>query len=100
MTYRVLYAEQFHEKLNDQLTYFADQGVPESRVSNWLRGLLFQMDSFERNPERYAVAEVESDIEGIELRRLVYGDYLILYHVEENLREVQIYGFRHAARLP
>lgn len=99
MSYRVLYAEQFRRQLNEQLDYFEQEGAPPERVSNWLNEMLLLMDGLEESPLRFPVANAESEIEGIELRRVVFGRYLIFYHVHEKLREVQVYGFRHGARL-
>lgn len=44
--------------------------------------------------------QLDEQLEGVELRRVVFGVYLIVYRVEEKNQEVQVYGFRHAARLP
>ena len=100
MSYRVLYAEQFRRQLIEQLDYFDQEGAPRERISNWLNELLLLMDGLEEAPLRFPVAIVESEIERIELRRAVFGRYLIFYHVHEEQREVQVYGFRHGARLP
>ena len=100
MSYRVLYAEQFRRQLNEQLDYFEQEGAPAERISNWLNEMSLLMDGLEESPLRFPVANVESEIEGIELRRVVFGRYLIFYHVHEQQQEVQVYGFRHGARLP
>lgn len=100
MNYRVLYAEQFRRQLNAQLDFFEREGAPSERISNWLNELLLLMDGLVKSPLRFPVADVESGIEGIELRRVVFGAYLILYHVDDHQQEVQVYGFRHGAKLP
>lgn len=100
MSYRVLYAEQSRRQLNEQLDYFEQEGAPTERVSNWLNELLLLMDGLEESPLRFPVATVETEIEGIELRRVVFGRYLIFYHVQEQQQEVWVYGFRHGARVP
>lgn len=100
MSYRVLYAEQFRTQLNEQVDYFEQEGAPTARISNWLNELLLLMDGLEESPLRFPVATAETEIEGIELRRVVFGRYLIFYRVEETKKEVQVYGFRHGARLP
>ena len=99
MSYRVFYAEQFRVQLVEQLKYFAHEGTPQERISNWLNGMLLMMDSLEELPLRFSVAETESGIEGITLRRVVFGAYLIFYRVDDEHEEVQVYGFRHGARL-
>ncbi len=96
--YRVLYTEQFHQELDEQLAYFAQQGAPETRVAGWLSELLDLVDSLSESPHRFAVAEPESAARGFELRRVTFGDYLAFYFVDEARREVQLLGFRHGAR--
>ena len=100
MRYRVLYTDQFHEALDAQISYFMDQGAPETRVTNWLNKLLDLMDSLDVSPTRFPIAELESMIAGLELRRVVFGNYLAFYHVDDVKYEVQLLGFRHSARLP
>lgn len=89
MSYRVLYAEQFRNQLDEQLTYLEHEGAPKGRISDWLNELLALMDSLDESPLRYPIAAIESGIEGIELRRVVFGRYLIFYRVEEAQQEVQ-----------
>lgn len=98
MTYRVLYTEQFHDDLDAQLTYLVQQGAPERRVAAWLADLLDVVDRLSESPHRFAVAEPESTARGVELRRVVFGDHLAFYRVDEELREVHLLGFRHGAR--
>jgi hypothetical protein len=70
--YRVVYTEQFHAALDAQLTYFTEQGAPETRIANWLSELLDRVDSLNEPPHRFAVDEARG--------------------------EVQLLGFRHGAR--
>lgn len=100
MSYRVLYTDQFHEALEAQLSYFTEQATPELRVANWLNELLDLMDSLDESPKRFPVADLESSIVGLELRQVVFGNYLAFYSVNDKKREVQLLGLRHAARRP
>ncbi len=100
MSYRVLYADQFHAAIDEQLGYFASQGAPESRTAGWLRDLLKIVDSLDASPLRYPIAEPESTVEGAEVRRIVFGDYLLFYHVDEKREQVFLLGFRHSAKAP
>jgi plasmid stabilization system protein ParE len=97
-TYRVLYTETFHEELDAQLAYLAEQGAPESRVSGWLSELLELVDSLAESPRRYPVAGPESVARGVEIRRVPFGGYLAFYLVDDAHQEVQLLGFRHGAR--
>ena len=100
MSYRVLYTDQFHEALEAQLSYFTEQATRELRVANWLNELLDLMDSLDESPKRFPVADLESSIVGLELRQVVFGNYLAFYSVNDKKREVQLLGLRHAARRP
>lgn len=100
MSYRVLYTEQFHDALDAQVEYFVKRNVPQSRIASWLNDLLHLMDSLDELPERYPVASAESALSGVELRKVVFGDYLAFYHVDHSNRVVHLLGFRHGARLP
>ena len=95
MSYRVLFAQQFQKQLNELLDHFEQEDAPRERVSAWLNEIMLLLDGLEESPLRFPVATDESDIAGIALRRVVFGRYLIFYHVEETRQEVQIYGFRH-----
>ncbi len=100
MSYRVLHTDQFHQALEAQLEHFANEGAPRERIAAWLTALLDLMDSLDAMPRRYPVAALESDIMGAEVRKIVFGHYLAFYRVDEEKREVQLLGLRHAARRP
>ena len=100
MSYRVLYTDQVHEALDAQLSYFTEQDVPEIRVADWLNELLDVIDSLDESPKRFPVADLESSIVGVELRQVVFGNYLAFYLVNDKQREVQLLSFRHEARRP
>jgi len=100
MSYRVLHTAQFHAALEAQLEYFLAEGAPAARISVRLEELLELMDSLDALPQRFPVAELESAIAGIELRKAVFGNYLSFYHIDDEKREVQLLGFRHGARWP
>lgn len=100
MSYRVLYTEQFHDALDAQVEYFIKRDVPQSRIASWLNDLLYLMDSLDELPERYPVAPTESALSGVELRKVVFGNYLAFYHIDRKNLLVHLLGFRHGARLP
>lgn len=100
MNYRVLYTEQFHDAIDAQLRYFAEQSMAQSRVSGWLTDLFDLVDGLDRFPRRFPISEIETAVKGLELRKVAFGDYLIFYHIDDDLSTVQILGLRHGARLP
>ena len=99
MSYRVVYAEQFHEALDAQLEYLVKQGAPQTRVAAWLTELLDLVDGLEEFPRRWPVAEPESAARRAEIRKITFGDYLVFYRADDQERVVLILGMRHGARL-
>ncbi len=50
-------------------------------------------------PDRYDLA-AEGRYCSYEVRRLLIGDYLAAYHVDESSQVVTVLSFRHGSRLP
>lgn len=98
MTYRVVYTETFHAGLETQLAWFQEQGAPEPRIARWLGELLDLVDSLSEFPDRFAVAQPESIVSGVEVRFVPFGDYLAFFVIDTDRCEVQLLSFRHGAR--
>ena len=98
MTFRVVLTETVVQAIDAQLSYFDAQGAPGDRVGGWLDDLLAAIDSLSQWPERYPVAEIESAVAGMELRKLNFGDYLVFYHVRSEKSLVEVLSLRHGAR--
>ncbi len=49
---------------------------------------------------RNAIAELESSRLGFAVRRLVFGDHLVFYRINEDEKAIEVLSFRHAARRP
>lgn len=96
--YRVVYTDAVHEAMGDVLTYLRDQHVHDDTIDNWFTHLFYLIDSLGEFPRRYPIAESESLFDGIEIRRAVYGEYLIFYHVDDVRQTVEVRGFRHGKR--
>lgn len=66
----------------------------------WYQSLFDTILTLRENPKRHPVAEMMSVVLGLEVRKLVIGNYLIFYHVDDNDLIVSVVRFRHAARRP
>jgi len=69
-------------------------------ASMWLERLWDKIKSMENFPHRNPVVEQEGQALGFEVRKLLFGNYLILYRIDEAEQRVEVIRFRHAARLP
>lgn len=68
-------------------------------ADRWLDAVYDEINTLRYMPNRYEPAE-EGKGRSYEVRRLVIGDYLALYHLDESGRIVSILSFRHGSRLP
>ncbi len=50
-------------------------------------------------PHRFGLAEEDAH-RSYEIRRLIFGNYLAIYTIDEVRKTVKVVGFRHGARLP
>ena len=69
-------------------------------ASLWFDGLWEKIQSLDTFPHRHPIAASESQAFDIEVRKLVFGNYLLLYTIDERNAHVEAVQFRHAARLP
>jgi len=65
----------------------------------WAGRVYSAIDTLQTLPRRYGFAPEQVYVD-YELRALVIGDYLALYHVDDLSMTVRVLGFRHGARLP
>lgn len=100
MKYRVRMSPAVLEALQYQVTYLREQGAPASRVDAWLNDLLAAMDSLEQMPRRYPLAEAMSRAFGAEVHRLLRGDYVLFFRVDDATAMVDLLAFRHGRQAP
>ena len=98
MTYRVLYTESVRADIAAHVRYLQDQQVSPEVIENWFAGLFDLIDSLYQWPLRYPVAEPESRAMGFEVRKIIYGRYLVFYRVDQAQHLVEVLAFRHGAR--
>lgn len=96
--YSVEITEQTFEIIRSFARYIAfEQKAPHS-AKLWLEGLWDAVDSLEKWPKRCGFAP-ENDYRLYEIRKLNYGDYLLLFTIDESKHIVYIIGFRHGKQL-
>lgn len=98
--YRVLYTDTVIQALDKQIEYMKDEMVDEKVISSWMNRLLDSVDSLESFPNRCPIAEKESEIKGFTIRKLIFGDYITCFQVNEKQKCVEVLSFRHGAKLP
>ena len=58
-----------------------------------------QLDTLDQSPQRFGLAE-ESGHRNYSIHRLIIGDYLAIYTIDEEEFVVKVIGFRHGRQLP
>jgi plasmid stabilization system protein ParE len=95
MTHKVIILAEAAREAEAAYTYIAEH-APETAVDLYNR-LLDAMFSLEMLPNRHPIAP-ESEFLDREARQLIYGNYRILYVVEDRPKVVRILHVRHGAR--
>jgi len=98
MTYRVVTSPDVQQTLDRCTEYLVQNGAGPDRVHHWLSGIFDLIDELAEFPRRYPVTPTPPGDLDYELRRAVYGDYLLFYTVSESERLVTILTFRHGMR--
>lgn len=97
-TYAVRLTLSAEQEIDEQVRFIAAD--KPNAATNWLERLSDAISDLGYLPERNPVSESESASEGCEVRKLVFGNYFIYYHIVEKENAVDVLRFRHAARLP
>ncbi len=97
-TYVVIVAKTATLAMDEQARLImADKPIAAAK---WIDRLWDKIESLETFPHRNPVSEEESRVLGFEVRKLLFGAYLIFYRIQEEKVRVEVVRFRHAARLP
>jgi hypothetical protein len=64
-----------------------------------LRQVWDAVDGLETMPNRHNLAEEDAFVP-YEVRRVIVGNYFLLFTIDEPARAVWVIGFRHGGRLP
>jgi toxin ParE1/3/4 len=98
MKYSVEITDSAYEAILAHARYIAVDCQAPLNASRWLEKLWDAIDALEQMPERHNLAP-ESAYKNYEVRRVLLGDYMILFTIDQPARKVWVIGFRHGSRL-
>ncbi|XAL98933.1 type II toxin-antitoxin system RelE/ParE family toxin [Phycisphaeraceae bacterium D3-23] len=97
MTYRLIFAPSFEEDVQEKIDWLRGQGAAERVIEAWFVKLYRQLESLTDLPRSYPVDATYTAEVGRESRKISFKDHLVLYQVDETLREVSVIAFVHGA---
>ena len=97
--YRVVVTSLTTDKIAECAAYIAGQSGSLDVADRWIDKVFDAIDGLDFFPQRFGLAEEDAHRE-YEIRRLIIGNYLALYNIDNESKTVRVIGFRHAARLP
>ena len=96
MTYRVITPPGVENQILDQAFYIARDSI--DHALQWEQKLQQRIETIGELPRSNPVSEKESQAAGYEIRKLVFGDYLIFYRIDDAIDTVYILAFMHGAQ--
>ncbi|HEY8751801.1 MAG TPA: type II toxin-antitoxin system RelE/ParE family toxin [Tepidisphaeraceae bacterium] len=99
MKYTVEITESALETIHAQARYIAIDCQSPLNAGRWLEQIWDAIDALAQSPTRHNLAP-ENDFKFYEVRRVLVGQYLILFTVSDETHTVWVIGFRHGSRLP
>lgn len=100
MTYRVVIPTTVLDAIDAQMAYLREQGAPPDRLDGWFMRLFDLIESLDRLPKRFPIAEAVSTATGEEVRRMNFGEYAVFFRVLDSRRIVELLAFRHGRQRP
>ncbi len=99
MSYDVKLTPIARAQILEQARYIAVDCDAPLNAEHWLDDVLTSADTLADFPQRCTLAP-ENKLREYEIRRLLIGDYFLLFTIVENDRTVWVIGLRHGSRLP
>ena len=99
MSYRVLITPSARAQILEQGRYIGVDRQAPLNAARWLERVFDAADTLAEFPRRCKLAP-ENDFRDYEIRRLLIGDYFLLFTIVEEDQTVWVIGFRHGSRLP
>lgn len=81
----------------ETVRYIAIEQESPLNAQGWLEDLWDAIETLEQMPHRCALAE-EGGYRPFEIRKLVHGEYLILFTIDNERQTVFVIGVRHGMR--
>jgi len=100
LRYRVDLTEEVERDIDAQVTQWRDAGVSGAVITGWLADLVERVDRLGVAPNAFPVAEIVSEVLGVPVRRLNFGEFVLFYEVDEVARVVRLLHLRHGRRRP
>jgi len=97
--YRVIVTPDAADRIASCASYIAHHSGSDEIARNWLLQVYSAVEELDHLPHRCELAE-EDVYHASEIRRLIIGNYLALFTIDDEDSVVRVVGFRHAARLP
>lgn len=96
MSYHVLITTKAEDSINDYTLYIAQDSL--DRALAWQDRLLVQLREIGDMPRAYPVSEPDTKLAGYEVRKMVFGNYLAFYRIDDEAKIVYVEAFSHGAR--
>jgi len=98
MKYEVRVVESAERAILEQALFIAAD--KRLAAEKWLGGIWEAIDDLETMPRRHPLAEALSRDLGVETRRLIFGNYVMHFSVDDASGVVEVLQFRHGRELP
>lgn len=98
MTYEVYYTPTVRADIAKQIDYYQAQNVSEVVIERWITSLFDTIDQLYELPYRYPIDPNFSQSVGRDTHKLVFGNFLVLYQIDDERSLVRVVGFMHGAR--
>lgn len=97
--YTVVVAPVAAETIGECGRYIAEKSGSVEIAERWVDRVYDAIETLDVSPRRFELAEEDAH-RSYEIRRLIFGNYLALYTIDDGRKTVKVVGFRHGARLP
>jgi plasmid stabilization system protein ParE len=88
----------FRNDVAAHVDYLREQQAADDIIERWYDGLFLRFELLEEWPRSYPVDRRKTAELGREIRKLVFGRYVITYHVEDANKRVVLLAMVHGAR--
>ena len=97
--YQVVVSPKTRQQISEYAHHIAESSGSNVVAERWANQVYDVIDRLEYFPRRFGLAE-EDSYRNYAIHRLILGNYLALYAVDDEARIVRVIGFRHGKRLP